>query len=52
MNLINLKKDECDCHERFNCCDCGGNGCGCSGCFSCHACDICLPAEEETVNKQ
>lgn len=31
-----------DCSELFNCCDCGGNGCGCSGCWSCKACENCL----------
>jgi hypothetical protein len=30
------------CSELFNCCDCGGNDCGCAYCFSCHACDHCL----------
>jgi hypothetical protein len=26
----------------FNCCDCGGEGCGCAYCWSCRACDNCL----------
>lgn len=30
------------CSEHYNCCDCGGSGCGCRGCFSCNACDSCL----------
>lgn len=29
------------CGEAFNCCDCGGGGCGCRYCFSCDACDAC-----------
>ena len=32
-----------DCSSMYNCCDCGGAGCGCSGCFSCRACSSCLP---------
>lgn len=31
-----------DCGEMYNCCDCGGNDCGCSYCFSCRACEVCL----------
>ena len=34
-----------DCREMFNCCDCGGNDCGCPGCYSCNACDTCLSKE-------
>ena len=29
------------CTEIFNCCNCGGNDCGCGYCFSCKACDYC-----------
>ena len=25
----------------WNCCDCGGENCGCAYCWSCHACDNC-----------
>ena len=38
---------EWDCYELFNCCDCGGNNCGCQYCFSCNACDNCLEEREE-----
>ena len=41
-----------DCHWLYNCCDCGGNGCGCNYCFSCKACPNCFeevePCEECT----
>lgn len=29
------------CGELFNCCDCGGENCGCAYCWSCHACEEC-----------
>lgn len=29
------------CEDMFNCCDCGGNDCGCGYCWSCNACDNC-----------
>lgn len=29
------------CRDLFNCCDCGGNNCGCRECFSCNACECC-----------
>lgn len=32
---------EMTCDVMFNCCDCGGNDCGCGYCFSCHACAVC-----------
>ncbi len=32
---------ECQCRYLYDCCDCGGNQCGCRGCFSCNACDQC-----------
>lgn len=36
--LINTE----ECGERgFNCCDCGGGGCGCGYCWSCNACEAC-----------
>lgn len=33
---------DCECESLFNCCDCGGNECGCRYCFSCNACEQCL----------
>lgn len=41
-------EDKCTCGMAHyaQCCDCGGNGCGCSGCFSCNACDHCRGEEE------
>jgi hypothetical protein len=39
-------KDECNCHEIYNCCDCGGNECRCRYCFSCNACEECLNDED------
>lgn len=35
------------CHDHYNCCDCGGNDCGCGYCFSCNACDYCKSGEGE-----
>lgn len=35
-------KEDCNCDEIYNCCDCGGNDCGCGYCFSCNACEDCL----------
>lgn len=32
----------CNCGEIYNCCDCGGNDCGCAYCWSCNACEDCL----------
>lgn len=29
------------CEDLFDCCDCGGNDCGCIYCWSCNACDHC-----------
>ena len=34
------------CFDRYDCCDCGGNDCGCYYCFSCNACDRCLNDED------
>lgn len=31
----------CTCEDLFDCCDCGGNDCGCAYCWSCNACEIC-----------
>ena len=33
------------CEDLYNCCDCGGDDCGCGGCFSCNACIVCLTIE-------
>lgn len=38
-NLFHIGKS---CDELYDCCDCGGNDCGCGYCFSCHACEHCL----------
>ena len=35
-----------NCSDSYNCCDCGGNNCGCCYCFSCNACEVCNPPEE------
>lgn len=34
-----------ECGDLFDCCDCGGNDCGCAYCFSCNACEECLDDE-------
>jgi hypothetical protein len=33
------------CEDLYNCCNCGGDDCGCGGCFSCNACIVCLTIE-------
>jgi len=30
----------CDC-DQYDCCNCGGYGCGCSYCFACNCCEVC-----------
>lgn len=35
------------CRDHYNCCDCGGEDCGCRYCFSCNACDYCKNGEGE-----
>lgn len=35
------------CGDYYNCCDCGGENCGCGYCFSCQACDYCKTGEGE-----
>lgn len=35
------------CTDLFDCCDCGGEGCGCNGCFSCNACEACQNDDEK-----
>lgn len=39
-------KNLMSCRELFDCCDCGGNECGCRECFSCNACEHCLENTE------
>ena len=34
------------CSDLYNCCDCGGNDCGCAYCWSCNACEICKQERE------
>lgn len=47
-NCYNLNcGSEYDCNTMYNCCDCGGEGCGCGYCFSCNACDHCLKEHSE-----
>lgn len=44
----NLRADGgLNCHELFDCCDCGGNNCGCGYCFSCNGCSECTGIPEE-----
>lgn len=35
-------KQVSNCSTMFNCCDCGGNECGCAYCWSCKACENCF----------
>lgn len=52
INISNIEIVDCvliiqynetkDCSSIYNCCDCGGNNCGCGYCFSCNACEFCL----------
>ena len=35
-------KENCNCEKYYDCCDCGGNDCGCSYCWSCNAREDCL----------
>jgi len=39
-----------DCSDLFNCCDCGGNNCGCDYCSSCNYCESCKEYEEYGTN--
>lgn len=36
-----------NCSEMYNCCDCGGQDCGCGYCFSCKACENCTDGNDE-----
>ena len=35
------------CGDYYNCCNCGGENCGCTYCFSCNACEYCQTGEGE-----
>jgi len=35
------------CEDYYNCCDCGGNDCGCRYCWSCNACEFCLNNDDD-----
>lgn len=37
-----VKDGKYDCDSLFDCCNCGGNDCGCRYCFSCNACENCI----------
>jgi len=39
-----------DCSDLFNCCDCGGNDCGCSYCSSCNICESCEDYDGDDIN--
>ena len=41
MCLNVTKENKSTCEELFDCCDCGGNDCGCAYCWSCNACEEC-----------
>ena len=38
----NVRLGGVPCERLYNCCDCGGNDCGCACCWSCNACEFCL----------
>lgn len=38
---LGVEGNTTECSDLYNCCDCGGNACGCRYCFSCNACDSC-----------
>jgi len=41
---------ERDCNSYYDCCDCGGNDCGCAYCWSCKACDNCKEYHSDDNN--
>jgi len=45
ITIKDTKEEICNCEELYNCCDCGGNDCGCAYCWSCNACENCLKEE-------
>lgn len=45
-------QEQCDwtvegttCGAMYNCCSCGGVGCGCAYCWDCNACEFCQGAD-------
>ena len=42
----NSRGERQTCSNLYNCCNCGGNNCGCIYCFSCRACEVCMTEEE------
>jgi hypothetical protein len=40
-NITEPKALDCNCNSHYDCCDCGGNDCGCGYCFSCNCCELC-----------
>jgi len=47
QNKLQKPKVIKDCSYYYDCCDCGGNDCGCAYCWSCNACECCL--SEDTM---
>lgn len=45
-------ENNCNCSEIYNCCDCGGNDCGCAYCWSCNACEDCLNEDDDFMQPQ
>ncbi|USD58939.1 hypothetical protein J4N45_10395 [Vibrio sp. SCSIO 43140] len=53
--ILEILSDMCEemdsrgrgCSDHYNCCDCGGENCGCRYCFSCNACHECLGDDDE-----
>ena len=43
------KKNTCSYY--FDCCDCGGNDCGCGYCWSCKACEECINGNEDKCSR-
>ena len=39
-----------DCSYLYNCCNCGGNDCGCHYCFGCNACENCQEDKKPCLN--
>ena len=40
------------CEDIYNCCDCGGNDCGCAYCWSCNACENCENDEDTCLHSK
>lgn len=47
-----MRARDCNCEQIYNCCDCGGNDCGCVYCWSCNACEACLNGEDDFIQPQ